>query len=136
MTSFWNKIKNFKELKDLSSLGFANIISTGISGLFWFYLADLIGAEDYGEIGYLLAIVGIVASVASIGSGYTTVVYTAKNINILPATFIITIIGSATAALALYIGLNNPALSFYVLAYVVFNLGTAALMGLKQFKKY
>ena len=136
MTSFWNKIKNFKGLKDLSSLGIGNITSSGISGVFWFYLAALIGTEGYGELSYLLAIAGIVSTVASIGSGYTTIVYTAKKINILPATFIITIIGSATAALAIYLALDNPALSGYVLLYVVFNLGTATLMGLKQFKKY
>ena len=135
MNPFWNKIKNFKDLKDLSSLGIGNIASTGISGLFWFYLAALIGTEGYGELSYLLAIAGIASTVASIGSGYTTIVYTAKKINILPATFIITIIGSATAAFAIYLALDNPALSGYVLLYVVFNLGTATLMGLKQFKK-
>ena len=136
MTSFWNKIKNFKGLKDLSSLGIGNITSSGISGVFWFYLAALIGTEGYGELSYLLAIAGIASTVASIGSGYTTIVYTAKKINILPATFIVTIIGSATAAFAIYLALDNPALSGYVLLYVVFNLGTATLMGLKQFKKY
>ena len=136
MNPFWNKIKNFKDLKDLSSLGIGNITSTGISGIFWFYLAVLIGTEGYGELSYLLAIAGIASTVASIGSGYTTIVYTAKKINILPATFIVTIIGSATAAFAIYLALGNPALSGYVLLYVVFNLGTATLMGLKQFKKY
>lgn len=136
MKSFLNKIKKFSGLKDLSSIGIANIVSSGISGLFWFYLAALIGTEGYGELSYLLAIAGIVSTVASIGSGYTTIVYTAKNVNILPATFIVTIIGSATAATAIFFGLNNPSLSAYVLLYVVFNLGTATLMGLKQFKKY
>ena len=136
MASFWNKIKNFKGLKDLSSLGIGNITSSGISGVFWFYLAALIGTEGYGELSYLLAIAGIASTLASIGSGYTTIVYTAKKINILPATFIVTIIGSATAAFAIYLALDNPALSGYVLLYVVFNLGTATLMGLKQFKKY
>jgi len=132
----WDKIKNFSGKKDLTSIGVANIVSTGISGLFWFYLAALMGSENYGELSYLLAIAGIAATIASVGSGYTTIVYTAKNVNILPATFIITIVGSATAAFAIYLGLVNPAISAYVLAYVVFNLGTATLMGLKQFKKY
>ncbi|EIJ66924.1 polysaccharide biosynthesis protein [Candidatus Nitrosopumilus salaria BD31] len=132
----WDKIKKFSGKKDLASIGIANIVSSGISGLFWIYLAALIGAENYGELSYLLAIVGIVATVASMGSGYTTIVYTAKNINILPATFIITLIGSAIAAVAIYLGLNNPVLSTYVLLYVVFNLGVGVIFGLKQYKKY
>ena len=132
----WKKIGQISALKDLTAIGTANVVGSGISGLFWFYLAALLGTDGYGELSYLLAIVGIVSAVASFGSGYTTIVYTAKNVNILPATFIITIIGSATAAFALYLALNNPSLSAYVLAYVVFNLGIAVLMGLKQFKKY
>ncbi len=132
----WDKIRNFSGKKDLASIGVANIVSSGISALFWFYLAALIGTENYGELSYLLAIVGIVSTVASIGSGYTTIVYTAKNINILPATFIITLIGSSIAAFAMYLGLSNPALSMYVLLYVVFNLGMGVLLGLKQYKKY
>lgn len=136
MNRFFSKIKNFSGLKDLTSIGIANIVSSGISGLFWFYLAALIGTEGYGELSYLLAIAGIASTIASIGSGYTTIVYTAKNVNILPATFIATIIGSSAAAIAIFFGLNNPSLSAYVLFYVVFNLGTATLMGLKQFKKY
>jgi O-antigen/teichoic acid export membrane protein len=135
MKSYWNKIKKNRALKDLTSLGIGNIASTGISAVFWFYLAALIGTEGYGELSYLLAIAGIASTVASIGSGYTTIVYTAKKINILPATFVVTIIGSATAAFAIYLALNNPALSGYVLLYVVFNLGTATLMGLKEYKK-
>ena len=135
MKSYWNKIKKNRALKDLTSLGIGNIASTGISAVFWFYLAALIGTEGYGELSYLLAIAGIAATVASIGSGYTTIVYTAKKINILPATFVVTIIGSATAAFAIYLALNNPALSAYVLLYVLFNLGTSTLMGLKQYKK-
>jgi len=132
----WNKITNFSGKKDLSAIGAANIIGSAISALFWFYLAALVGTENYGELSYLLAIVGVVSTITSFGSGYTTIVYTAKNINIVPAIFTITIIGSATAAFAMYLGLNNPALSVYVLAYVVFNLGIGTLMGLKQFKKY
>ncbi len=132
----WDKIKKFSGKKDLASIGIANVVSSGISGLFWFYLAALIGTENYGELSYLLAIVGIVSTVASIGSGYTTIVYTAKNINILPATFTISFIGSAVAAFAMYLGLNNPALSVYVMLYVVFNLGIGVLFGLKQYKKY
>ena len=80
----WKEFTQKSALKDLTSIGAANIIGSGISGIFWFYLAALIGTDGYGELSYLLAIVGIISAVASFGSGYTTIVYTAKNINILP----------------------------------------------------
>ena len=76
----FNKIKTFSGLKDLTSLGVSNIISSGISAIFWFYLAGLLGEENYGEISYLIAIAVIAGVFSSIGSGYTTTVYSAKNV--------------------------------------------------------
>jgi len=61
MSSF-EKIKIISGKKDLSALGAANIIGSVISALFWFYLAALVGTENYGELSYLLAIVGIAIS--------------------------------------------------------------------------
>ena len=103
----WKKITQISALKDLTAIGTANVVGSGISGIFWFYLAALIGTDGYGELSYLLAIVGIISAVASIGSGYTTIVYTAKNINILPATFTITIIGSVYSKIRITSTMNK-----------------------------
>lgn len=43
--------------KDLGYLGSANIIGSGISAIFWFYLASILETENYGEIHYFLGIV-------------------------------------------------------------------------------
>ena len=41
---------NFKKIlfgqKDLMSIGFANLLGTGISAIFWFYLATQINPDD------------------------------------------------------------------------------------------
>ena len=132
----WDKITNFSGLRDLTSIGIANVVGSAISGFFWLYLASLIGAENYGELSYLFAVIGIVAVFSSIGSGYTTIVYTAKKINILPATFFVTIISSGIASIVLFFYLENFSLSVYVLTYVVFNLGIAGLFGRKLYQRY
>jgi len=63
-----DKIKKKLRIKNISTISFASISGTVISGLFWLYLADLLGAENYGEIGYLLAIGAISSVVAMWGS--------------------------------------------------------------------
>ena len=136
MKSYWNKIKNMKGLMDLTSIGIANIAGSGISAMFWFYLASIIETEVYGEISYLIAIAGIVSVISLLGSSATVTVYTAKNVNILPAVSVISISTSFVAAIALLILFENPSLGFYVIGYVIFNLSIGELLGRKYYKKY
>lgn len=132
----FDKIKNFSGLKDLSSLGMANIAGSGISAIFWFYLASLLGEESYGEIGYFIAI-GVIAGVfSSIGSGYTTTVYTAKNVNIMPVLSVLSITISAIVAAIVYILFQNIAVSLYVIGYVIFNIVQAEMLGQKKYQTY
>jgi O-antigen/teichoic acid export membrane protein len=132
----FDKIKNFSGLKDLSSLGVANIVGTGISAIFWFYLASLLGEESYGEISYFIAI-GVIAGVfSSIGSGYTTTVYTAKNVNIMPVLSVLSITISAIVAAIVYVLFQNIAVSLYVIGYVIFNIVQAEMLGQKKYLTY
>ena len=41
-------------LKALSAIGFSDIIGTGATAFFWFYLASLINPDQYGEIFFYL----------------------------------------------------------------------------------
>ena len=136
MKSIWNKIKNFKGLKDLTSIGIANISGAVISAVFWFYLATLLGEESYGEISYFIAIAGIASVFSLVGASSTITVYSAKNVNLLPAVAIISISSSLVAAIALLVLFKNPAISIYAIGYVIFSLGLADLLGRKLYKKY
>lgn len=132
----FDKIKNFSGLKDLTSLGIANIVSSAISALFWFYLAALLGEENYGEISYFIAIAVIAGVFSSIGSGYTTIVYTAKNVNIMPALSVLSITISAITAAIIYLLFQNIAVSLYVIGYVIFQIVQAEMLGKKNYKTY
>ena len=57
MDNYWTDLK--KKIigqKDLASIGFANIVGSGISAIFWLYIAAVIEPEQYGEIHYFIAI--------------------------------------------------------------------------------
>ena len=131
-----DKIKKKLRIKNISTISFASISGTVISGLFWLYLADLLGAENYGEIGYLLAIGGISSVVAMWGSEKAIIVYTAKGIPIQSSIYFISIFTSITTAVVLYLMFQSIGLSFYVLGYVTYNLAISELLGWKLYKTY
>ena len=132
----WKKIKNIRGLKTVSQLGTAAIIGNAIAAIFWIYLANLLGVEDYGELAYFLAIAEITSTLAMIGSAWTMSVYTAKGVKIEPALYLTTIISSGIATIILYLLFQNIGMSVYVIGIVIFNLTIAELIGKKKYKTY
>ena len=132
----WDKISNFSGIKDITTLSGANIISTVIGGVFWFYIASLMGEEGYGEIGYFLSIASIGAGITMLGASNTLVVYTAKGEKILPIISFITLTLSAIAAFIILIIFLNIGISLYLFTYVIFGLITSELLGKKLYKLY
>ena len=115
---------------------FIVLSKTIISTLFWLFLATIITTEEYGEISYLIAIGSIASVIALVGGNTTITVYTAKKIPITSTVFLISLIASMISAIAVLIIIQNPIVSTYVVAYVIFVLTTSYYLGEKQFKKY
>ena len=85
MSDMWNKLKKIAlSSKDLAMLGSGNVLATGISGIFWFYIASLIEVDSYGEISYFIAIASLVGVISTLGAQNTITVYTAKGEKIVP----------------------------------------------------
>ena len=64
-----------KIIKDIGSIGIADITATGIGSVFWLYLASLLAADDYGEIQFYLSIAGMAfafSMIRSIGNHKTS----------------------------------------------------------------
>ncbi len=137
MTNSWNKIKNLvTRFKGLTTIGFANIVINVISGLFWIYVARLLGAVHYGEISYLLAVIGIGTIISYLGSGTTLTVYSAKGVKIQSTVYFISIVAAIITAIVLFLIFYNIGVSLFVIGNVIFSLGTSELMGRKAFKMY
>lgn len=132
----FDKIRNFSGLKDLTAMGIANVIGNVISAIFWFYLAALLGAENYGEVSYWIAIASIAATFPLLGSANTITVYTAKKVNILPAVSLISISASVITAIILIIIFENPSISLFAIGYVILNISFAELLGRKFYRSY
>ena len=137
MIDSWDKIKSVvTRFKDLTTIGFANVVSSAISGVFWFYIAALLGTEHYGEVSYFIAICNIASIISFLGAGNTIIVYTAKGEKIQSPIFFITIISGLITSIVLFFIFYNLGVSLYVLGSVVFGLAAAEILGRKLYKNY
>ena len=137
MTDAWDKIKKLSfRFKDLTDIGIANITASAISGIFWLYMAALLGTTHYGEVSYFIAVAGISGSIASLGASNTIMVYTAKGEKIQPSIFFVVIISGIVTSIVLYLIYYNLGASLYVLGSLIFGLSVADVLGRKCYRVY
>ena len=125
-----------KKIIDISSIGIADLLSAGIAGIFWFYIASILGPENYGEITYLLTIATLASGISLLGSKYTLMVYSAKKIEIQSTLFLLSSVVGFVSSIIIFFYFMDLGLSLLVLGYIVLTLVTADLLGKKLYKTY
>jgi len=132
-----NSSKNFfNKLKDLLTLGTANIITAILSAAFWFFLASLLGSNDYGNVAYLITVSSVTYVVSFLGIGNTIIVYTSKEQSSQSSLFFISIISGIIASIVLFTIFQNISMTLYVIGFVIFGTVTSDLLGWKRYKDY
>ena len=135
-----NTWKNFKDniigKKGLLSIGFADIVGSAISGLFWLYIASQLNPDVFGELIYFISIAGLAQMVSLLGSSNALTVYTAKNVKIQSTLFVISILAVAISLAIITIFLNRLDVGLLAVGYVVFSLVNSVILGKKLFVKY
>ena len=133
----WDFIRSLlHDTKDVQHVGIGNIAGKVIVGIFWFYMATVLGSENYGQVIYLIALGSMGAAISMVGTSNTLIVYTAKKVPIESALYSIALILGTIAAIVLYIFSSNIIVSIFVFGYIFYNLGVAQLLGNKLYKKY
>lgn len=126
----------FDKIKDLSSIGIADVIGSAISALFWFYLATLIEPNTYGEIHYLLSIASIASTVSLLGATQSLLVFSAKNVQIQATLYLLNLIIGTISAIIISFIVKDPSVGLIVIGYLVFSLAYSDVLGKKYFKTY
>ncbi len=121
------------KLKDLLSLGFINLSSSVILGIFWIYLASIMTKEEYGELGFLMAIANVGATISLFGIRTMVVVYESKNENVFPSSFILVLISANITALVTFVLIQNVFVSILIVGMVIFQI---MLSGLNSKQRY
>ncbi len=133
----WDKIKDISvRFKGLTQISIANIAGSAILGIFWLFMARLMGTAHYGEVSYYIAIAGIGTIFSYLGSGTMLTIYTAKGVKIQATIYFISITCSVVAATIVFFIFHNIAISLFLIGNVIFGLATSEMLGSKLYKKY
>lgn len=138
MTNIFRFLKDlFQSSPNLTSLGISSGISNAIGGIFWFYIASLLGTELYGEVSYFIAIALLASTVSLLGSPNTVIVCSAKKIKIQSTIFLIVTIFAIISSIIVFVFFEeNFGISIFIIGYIIFTLFTSDLLGRKLFIKY
>ena len=119
MKDIWNQLKNIRnKFRDLSVYSIGTLVTNGIGGIFWLYMASLLGTEGYGEISYLISIAIMAGTISIAGMSNILIVYGAKNIKIQSTVFLIGLISSGITALVVFFVVNNDiTISLYIIGF-------------------
>jgi len=129
----WGKIS---ELKGLASIGFTDIIGSGIGAIFWFYIASVIETEQYGEISYFLGIAALIQIIALIGTTNVITVYLAKKIRIEATLYFLSLVISFISSVIIFVLLHRIDVSLLIFAFVINDLSIATILGKKCYGSY
>ena len=137
MEDTWNNIKDsIIRKKGLLSIGFADIVGSAISGLFWLYIASQVNPDVFGELIYFISIAGLAQLVSLIGSSNALTVYTAKNVKIQSTLFLISLLATAISLATITIFFNRIDAGLLAVGFVLFSLVNSVILGNKLFVKY
>ena len=137
MTNYWNVIKN-KLLKEdgIISVGFSDIVGSGIAAVFWLYIASVMNPGDYGEIHYFLAIAGTAQIISMLGTSHALTVYSAKKESVQSTLFLLSIIPTSVACIVIVVIFNRLDAGLLALGYVIFDSVNSVILGRKFYRKY
>jgi len=123
-------------LRDISSIGIADIGGSTIAAVFWFFIASVVGVDDYGQISYFIAIGGITTMISLIGASNMIFVYVPKGIRIQPPIFVIVMSSGIISSIVLYFVFFKFELSIMTIGFVIYNLTISELLAIKMYKRY
>ena len=135
--NIWCKIRDLVcQFRGLAVIGFTDIISNIVAGLFWLYLASLLGEESYGKISYFLAMGGIASTISLVGASNTITVYTAKKIRIESSFYLISLVCGFITSIIVFFVVGSYEISVYIFSSVIFGLAISEILGKKLYKEY
>lgn len=124
------------QIKNFSSILFADGIGAIFSAIFWITFASLIDPEQYGEISLLIGIAGFVSTISIIGTQETLTVYIAKKVKIESTFYFLgLVIGVISSLIVLFIFYKLD-LVFLIFAYIINVLAIGELLGKKLYQSY
>tara|TARA_Y100000996_G_C22557231_1_gene655947 strand:+ start:4716 stop:5858 length:1143 start_codon:yes stop_codon:yes gene_type:complete len=122
-------------IKKITTIGFGDIVGSGITVIFWFYLASIVNPEEYGQIHYIISIATFTSTFTLLGTGNALIVYITKNKGVVKSLLSFSIIcGGIILIISIPFGFFN--VGFLVFGIIIFVYGISRDLAKKDFKKY
>ena len=133
----WDKLGNkIPWLKDISTIGIVDISTNLLGALFWLYIASVLGAENYGQISYFLAIASVASVISLLGTENVMIVLAAKKVKIQSTIYFLVSISSLISSVIVFFVLDSFEVSLLVIGYVIAGLALSDIIGRKMFNEY
>lgn len=137
MTWFNIKFKTLGIDAGLTYVTLGNLGSAALGAFFWFVLASLLMAEDYGILNYYLAYTFIFGAVALLGLNPAVTTYLAKGVEkVKYQSNLLAIASSAAFVTPLIFLTGSMAVGALLIASALFQMSVAELLGRKMYKEY
>jgi O-antigen/teichoic acid export membrane protein len=120
----------------LTYVGLGNFIALGVGGLFWFVIASMLAAEDYGELNYYISVASVSSVISMLGLGTTVITYVAKGSKKIAsqANFVV-LLSNAIGAVVL-MTITNYYTALLLVGISFFSMTISETLGMKLYKKY
>ena len=137
MANYWNTIKDkFLNENGIISVGISDVVGSGLSAVFWLYIASVIEPTDYGELHYFLGIAGMAQILSMFGNPNALTIYSAKNENVQSTLFLLSIIPTIVSSVIIFVFFSRLDAALLVIGYVVFESVNSVILGRKFYRKY
>jgi O-antigen/teichoic acid export membrane protein len=124
------------KLREILSIGGADVIGTIFTSIFWFFIASQIPPDEYGELFYLIGIAATASAFALIGSQSAVIVYSSKNIQFESTLYFISLLLGLVASFVMMIIFYRVDIIFLLFGYIINTLTIGELLGKKSFTSY
>ena len=124
------------EIKSIASVGIADVAGVGLVAIFWFYMATVLDAEQYGEIHYFLGIAGIAYAISLIGTQNTLIVSVAKKFKTVSTLSFLTLIVTSVSAAVVILIFYRFDVMLIIFGLIIGESAIGYLLGKKIYKNY
>tara|TARA_Y100000590_G_scaffold115951_1_gene132335 strand:+ start:27865 stop:29007 length:1143 start_codon:yes stop_codon:yes gene_type:complete len=122
-------------LKKIITIGLGDIVGSGITVIFWLYLASIVNPDEYGQIHYIISIATFTSTFTLLGTGNALIVFIAKNKDVVKSLISFSIIsGGIILIISILFSFFN--VGFLIFGIIIFVYGISRDLAKKDFKKY
>ncbi len=134
---YWNKLKTKLGItKNLTTLGFSDLLGNAITSILWLYLASIMDSSVYGELHFMISIAASANLVSLFVTPTVVTVYVSKNLKLESTLYFVSLLIGLISSIIIILIFSRIDVGLLVFGFIINDLSIAYLVGKKQYKRY